>query len=127
MNHPCTKDFQVISSSCLFHTNHFITNSCETHVNPLFTIHDLHHSIILIHIKPLAQYSKPSKHHPYKAKRTISHFTASPSTSLRLEGLAQASPLRLGEGSRRHKENHAGSHLGETPLAWARYSLAQNS
>jgi len=39
--------------------------------------------------------------------------------------LAQASPLRLGEGSKGHQENHAGSRLGETPLAWARYSLAQ--
>jgi len=96
--HPCTKDFKLISLSCFFHTNHFITISCETHVNPLFIIHDLRHSIILIHIKPLAQYPKPSKHYPYKAKKTISHCTVLPSTSLRRDVLAQASPLRLCEG-----------------------------
>jgi len=52
---------------------------------------------MLIHIKPLSQYSKPSKHYPYKAKKTISHYTVSPSTSLRLEGLAQARSSRPGE------------------------------
>ena len=39
--------------------------------------------------------------------------------------LAQASPLRLSEGSKEHPETNAGSRLGETPLAWARCSLAQ--
>ena len=108
------QDSQVISLSCFFHTNHFITISCETHVNPLFTIHDLHHSIILIHIKPSAQYSKPSKHHPYKAKKTISHCTASPSTSLRLGGLAQARHARSGEppSPRRGLERASGKPRG---------------
>jgi len=47
-----------------------------------------------------------------------------------------AQPLAQAEGSRSGEtcslrrdvlaqENHAGSGLGETPLAWARYSLAQ--
>ncbi|QCD99880.1 hypothetical protein DEO72_LG7g1167 [Vigna unguiculata] len=35
-------------------------------------------------------------------------------------------PLRLGEGSKRRAGAHAGSRLGEAPLAWARCSLAQN-
>jgi len=39
--------------------------------------------------------------------------------------LAQASPLRLGEGSKKHQEDNAESRLGETPLAWARCLLAQ--
>jgi len=42
-----------------------------------------------------------------------------------MKGLAQASPLRLGEGSKKHPENNAGSRLGETHLAWARCSLAK--
>jgi len=40
--------------------------------------------------------------------------------------LAQASPLRLGEGSKRSSESIAGSRLGETPLGWARCLLAQD-
>jgi len=36
-------------------------------------------------------------------------------------------PLRLGEGSKKGAETHAGSHLGETPLAWAKCSLAQKN
>ena len=66
-------------------------------------------------------------HYPYKAKKAIPHCTVSPSTSLRLKGLAQASPHRLGEGSKRGAEAFAGSRLGETPLAWARCSLAQKT
>jgi len=46
--------------------------------------------------------------------------------SLRRDGLAQASPLRLGEGSKKEAGTNAGSRLGETPLAWASCSLAQN-
>jgi len=45
--------------------------------------------------------------------------------SLKRDILAQASPLRLGEGSKRASGSNAGSHLGETPLSWARCSLAQ--
>jgi len=45
--------------------------------------------------------------------------------SLRRDVLAQASPLRLGEGSKKEAEAHTGSRIGETPLAWARCSLAQ--
>jgi len=65
-------------------------------------------------------------------KQTYQHSTVSPSTSLRLRGLAQTRrvrsgelPLCLGEGSRKGAEALAGSRLGETPLAWARCSLAQ--
>ncbi|QCD87463.1 hypothetical protein DEO72_LG3g1999 [Vigna unguiculata] len=59
--------------------------------------------------------------------------TASPNPSLKLGNLAQARrarssepPLRLCEGSIEHSGNITGSRLGETPLAWARCSLAQN-
>ncbi|QCE07578.1 hypothetical protein DEO72_LG9g2598 [Vigna unguiculata] len=47
--------------------------------------------------------------------------------SLRRDVLTQASPLRLGEGSKKAAGAHAGSRLGETPLAWARCSLAQKA
>ena len=59
------------------------------------------------------------------SKYTTQHHTVSPNPSLRLKGLAQASPLRLGEGSKRASGSNAGSRLGETPFAWARCSLAQ--
>ena len=60
-------------------------------------MHDLHHSFILIHLKLSAQYLKPGKHYPYKAKKAITPRTASPNTSLRLKGLAQARDSRSGE------------------------------
>jgi len=41
--------------------------------------------------------------------------------------LAQASPSSPRRGLKKGAGAHAGSHLGETPLAWARYSLAQKS
>jgi len=59
------------------------------------------------------------------------HCLASP--SLKLKGLAQARRSRSGEspsprrGLKKEQENNAGSRLGETPLALARYSLAQNN
>ncbi|QCD80156.1 hypothetical protein DEO72_LG2g475 [Vigna unguiculata] len=67
-----------------------------------------------------------------KNKQAPKQRTASPNPSLRLKGFAQARrarssepPLRLGEGSMKHPGNITGSRLGETPLAWARCSLAQ--
>ena len=67
-----------------------------------------------------------------KNKQAPKQCTASPNPSLRLKGFAQARrarsgepPLRLGEGSMEHSVNITGSRLGETPLAWARCSLAQ--
>ncbi|QCD85874.1 hypothetical protein DEO72_LG3g395 [Vigna unguiculata] len=47
--------------------------------------------------------------------------------SLRRDVLAQASPLRLGEGLKRKVGAHVGSRLGENPLAWARCLLAQKA
>jgi len=41
--------------------------------------------------------------------------------------LTQASPLRLGEGSKREAGTPVGSRLSENPLAWARRSLAQKA
>ncbi|QCE09350.1 hypothetical protein DEO72_LG10g569 [Vigna unguiculata] len=35
-------------------------------------------------------------------------------------------PFRLGEGSKGEAGSNAGSRLDETPIAWARCSLAQN-
>jgi len=77
--------------SCLFHTNPFNTISCKTHVNPLYIIHNLHYSIILTHTKPLAQILKTKPTLSIQNQENIPHYTVSPSTSLRLEGLAQAS------------------------------------
>jgi len=47
--------------------------------------------------------------------------------SPRRDVLTQASPLRLGEGSKKAAGAHTGSRLGETPLAWTRCSLAQKA
>jgi len=41
--------------------------------------------------------------------------------------LAQASPSSPRRGLKKGAGAHVGSRLGETPLAWARYSLAQKS
>jgi len=78
--------------------------------------------------------SLPTQNRSSRNKQTPLHNTVSPSTSLRQRGLAQARrarsdelPLRLGEGSRKGAEALARSRLGETPLAWARCSLAQKS
>ena len=68
----------------------------------------------------------PKQFQSSESKHTTKHNIVSPNPSLRSKGLAQASPLRLGEGSKRVSGSNAGSHLGETPLAWARFSLAQN-
>ena len=69
--------------------------------------------------------SHPNQYQSSKNKQAPKQRTASPNPSLRLKDLAQASPLRLGEGSKREAGAHAGSRLGETPLAWARCSLTQ--
>jgi len=62
----------------------------------------------------------------------IAHCLAQPlaqgwRVSLRRDVLAQASPSSPRRGLKKGAGAHAGSHLGETPLAWARYSLAQKS
>ncbi|QCD82458.1 pectate lyase [Vigna unguiculata] len=74
----------------------------------------------------------PNKHKPFRNFRNnytnaLSRLTPGSGrrASLRREALAQASPFRLGEGSKKEAGAHAGSRLGETPLAWARCSLAQ--
>jgi len=73
-----------------------------------------------------------SQYQSSKNKQAPKQRTASPNPSLRLKGFAQARrarsgepPFRLGEGSMEHSGNITGSRLGETPLAWARCSLAQ--
>ncbi|QCD88348.1 hypothetical protein DEO72_LG3g2893 [Vigna unguiculata] len=47
--------------------------------------------------------------------------------SFRREALTQASPPSPRRGLEKDAGAHAGSRLGETPLAWARCSLAQKS
>jgi len=105
--------------------------------------------MLRIHNTPLytclsSQHSYPNQYQSSKNKQASKYNTVSPSTSLRLKGLAQArrarsgetcslrrdvlaqaSPPRPGEGSKRHPEINAGSRLGEIPLTWARCLLAQ--
>jgi len=57
------------------------------------------------------------KYQSSKGNQATKQRIVSPNPSLRLKGLAQASPLRLGEGSKKEAETNAGSRLGETPLA----------
>ncbi|QCE15022.1 hypothetical protein DEO72_LG11g2030 [Vigna unguiculata] len=56
----------------------------------------------------------------HKNKQASKQRTASPNPSLRLKGLAQASPPSPRRGLEKGAGAHAGSRLGETPLAWAR-------
>ncbi|QCD87439.1 hypothetical protein DEO72_LG3g1975 [Vigna unguiculata] len=77
--------------------------------------------------------SHSNQYQSFKNKQTPKQRTASPNPSLRLRGLAQARrarsgepPFRLGEGSKEEAGSNAGSRLGESLLAWARCSLAQN-
>ena len=100
---------------CQFNTNHHIHFTCEgSRLKLSFTIHESHHSCIFIRIMHLTQ----------------SHCLAQP--------LAQAEGSRSGErlsrkrapfaqarAKRKETIAHAGSRLDETPLAWARHSLAQ--
>jgi len=80
---------------------------------PLYTYH--HHTIIL------------NQNRSFRNKQTSNHSTVSPSTSLRLRGLAQASPPPPRRGLKQERESSTGSRLGEVPLAWASCVLAQNT
>jgi len=116
-----------------------LSSNANFHSNPSFIIHEsCYVYIILPHIHVPHHTFIPHQNRSSKNKQTSNHNTVSPSTSLRLRGLAQARqsrsgetvslrqvPLRQGEGSKRKQESNAGSRLGETPLAWASCLLAQ--
>jgi len=70
----------------------------NTHNTPLYTCSSSYNSY-------------PNQYQSSKDKRTLKQCTASPNHSLRLRGFAHARRARL----------------GETPLAWARCSLAQEA
>jgi len=67
----------------------------------------------------------PNQNRSFRTKQTSKHNAVSPSTSLRLRGLAQVSPPPPRRGLKQEQESNAGSRLGETPLAWASCLLAQ--
>ncbi|QCD86294.1 hypothetical protein DEO72_LG3g815 [Vigna unguiculata] len=76
--------------------------------------------------------SRPLKHDPknltYSNTSILSTFGIKESIKanhLLAQLLAQAAGSRSGDGSKKEAGVHAGSRLGETPLAWARCSLAQ--
>ena len=101
--------------------------------NPSSTIHDSCQAYIIfhyIHVSHHNIHTQTKTNHPRINKLPNSVLPRPAPRSgwrvlLRRDVLTQASPLRLGEGSRKHPENITGSCLGETPLAWARCSLAQ--
>ncbi|QCD83195.1 hypothetical protein DEO72_LG2g3538 [Vigna unguiculata] len=103
--HPramCYKCFnESISLTTRLALNEFQASCYAHHKNgaPPWTPTSRGHGITSRPLKrdPETQYLKPSKHFPYKAKKIISSRTASPSTSLRLKGLAQARRARSGE------------------------------
>jgi len=98
----------IIRNSWLVSLNH--THSYQTFITILKTKHAL--SI-------QSQENNPTLHclaqHLAQGGGSRSGETFSP----------RRAPLRLGEGSKHGAESQAGSRLGETPLAWARWSLAQ--
>jgi len=103
--------------------------------DPSSTIHDSSQACIILHYIHIS-------HHTIHPQTNIIHprIDRHPNSglpcptprsgwkvSLRRDVLAQANLLRLGEGSKREAGAHAGSRLGENPLAWARCSLAQKA
>jgi len=99
--------------------NHHMHISCSSHVKT--------HKSQLIH-------------HPIHKGNSVHIFKGNSNTSilstfgikesikanhLLAQLLAQAAGSRSGDGSKKEAGVHAGSRLGETPLAWARCSLAQ--
>jgi len=69
----------------------------------LHYIHIIHHTIIL------------HQDRSFRNKHTANHNTVSPSTSLRLRGLAQARQSRSGEGLKQGNRNHCGISLRRDP------------
>ena len=80
------------------------------------------------------QFQSPESKHTTKTQHCLAQHLAQAEGSRsgetfspRRDVLAQASPLRLGEGSNKAVGAHAGSRLGETLLAWARCSLKRRA
>jgi len=108
-----------ICISYQYHASLIPTISFKLHAkfipNPSFTIHESHHSYTTIHHIFLPQQLYPSKCQPSKNKKQPNTTLPSPSSSLRLKGLAQASPLRLDEGSKRGTITLCGISLRRDP------------
>ncbi|QCE13787.1 hypothetical protein DEO72_LG11g785 [Vigna unguiculata] len=75
----------------------------------------------------------PNQNRSFKNKHTSKQSVVSLNTSLRLRGFRSGetcslrrAPLSPRRGLEKGAEALAGSCLGDTPLAWARCSLAQN-
>jgi len=95
--------------------------------NPSPTIHDSCQSYIIFHYIHVS-------HHNIHTQTNINHPRINkhpnnvlPRPAPRSGGTCslRRAPIRLGEGSKEHPETNVGSRLGETPLTWARCSLAQ--
>jgi len=124
-------------NSSRYHASLIITTSFSSHAKsipyPSSTIHESCQAYIIfhyIHVSHHNVHSQTNTNHPRTYKHpnsTLPRPTLRSGwrVSLRRDELAQASPLRLGEGSKEHPETNAGSRLGETPLAWATCLLAQ--
>jgi len=94
--------------------------------NPSFIIHESCYVYIILHYIHVCHHNihtQPNR--SSRNKQTSKHNTISPNTSLRLRGLAQASPPPPRRGLKQEQESSAGSRLGETPLAWTSCLLAQ--
>jgi len=107
--------------------------TCHT----LFITHAKHAECSIIYISIITQ-SYSTKIDSSGTIKHPNHSTVSPSTSLRLRGLAQARHARSGEtcslrraspsprrGHKSRSMSNAGSRLSEIPLAWASCLLAQ--
>jgi len=89
------------------HTHTYVTNSSYTsHVeimptfipNPSFVIQESYYVYLILHYIHIAHHTFiPNQNKPFRNKQTSNHSIVSPSTSLRLRGLAQARRARSGE------------------------------
>jgi len=125
-------ELHLISLPCHIDTNPFMSH-VEFIPNSSFTIHESCQAYIILHYIHVSHHnihSQTNTNHPRTNKRpNIAPPRPTPRSgwrvSLSRDVLAQASPPSPRRGLEKGAGAHAGSRLGETPLAWARYSLAQ--
>jgi len=129
----------LISIPCPINSNSLINFTCQASTISIIpfmnyvthTMQSIIYIYIYIYISTYQAY--PNNYKSSKDNQATKPRIVSPNPSLRLKGLAQARQSRSGEppspwrGLEKETWTNAGSHLGETPLAWASGSLAQNN
>ena len=136
----------LISIPCPINSNSLINFTCQastisiipfmnyvTHtMQSIIYIYIYIYLYIYIYIYVSTYQAYPNNYKSSKDNQATKPRIVSPNPSLRLKGLAQARQSRSGEppspwrGLEKEIGTNAGSHLGETPLAWASGSLTEN-